>query len=160
MNNYISAEIEFTVEFYDVDSMMIVWHGNYLKYFEMARSALLKKIGFSYIEMRETGWMFPVTAVSAKYIRPLGFCDRVRALAFLVEYENCIKIKYELYNTASGLLCTRGESTQMAVEAASGESHIVCPAIFTGKVEAMLCAEYSPERAKAGENSRLGEKNE
>jgi acyl-CoA thioester hydrolase len=135
------AEIEFTVEFYDVDSMMIVWHGNYIKYFEKARCALLDKIGFSYLEMRNTGWAFPVTAVSAKYINPLSFKDRVRACAILVEYENCIKIKYELYNAGNGQLCTRGESTQMAVSLLSGESYIVCPIDFTGKVEALLHAQ-------------------
>jgi acyl-CoA thioester hydrolase len=130
----ISAEIEFTVEFYDVDSMQIVWHGNYIKYFEKARCALLGKIGYGYIEMEESGWAFPVTAISAKYISPLAFRDRVRAKAILVEYENCLKIKYELYNAETGRLCTKGESTQMTVEIASGESRFVCPKILLDKV--------------------------
>ena len=138
MSKNISAETEFTVEFYDVDSMEIVWHGNYIKYFEKARCALLEKIGYSYLDMQESGWMFPVTSVSAKYISPLGFLDRVRARAILTEYENCIRIRYELYNAKTGRLCTKGESTQMAVNVESGESHIVCPAIFTDKVEALL----------------------
>ena len=138
MNNQLTAEIEFSVEFYDVDSMMIVWHGNYIKYFEKARCALLDKIGYNYSDMRDTGWGFPVTSISAKYIHPLFFRDRVRARAILTEYENCIKIKYELYNAKTGTLCTRGESTQMAVDASTGESHIVCPEIFTQKVEALI----------------------
>jgi acyl-CoA thioester hydrolase len=137
----ISEEIEFTVEFYDVDSMRIVWHGRYIKYFEKVRCALLGKIGYGYREMEESGWMFPVTAISAKYISPLRFQDRVRALAALTEYENCIRIKYELYNAKTGLLCTKGESTQMAVEGATGESRIVCPRIFIDKVEALNRAE-------------------
>jgi acyl-CoA thioester hydrolase len=137
----ISAEIEFTVEFYDVDSMQIVWHGNYIKYFEKARCALLGKIGYGYIEMEESGWAFPVTAVSAKYISSLTFRDRVRARATLTEYENCLKIKYELYNAETGRLCTRGESTQMAVEIASGESRFVCPKILLDKVRASLGGE-------------------
>jgi len=41
------AEVELTVEFFDVDSMQIVWHGNYLKYMERARCALLDKIGYN-----------------------------------------------------------------------------------------------------------------
>ena len=141
MQKHISAETEFSVEFYDVDSMMIVWHGNYIKYFEKARCALLDKIGYGYQEMRESGWAFPVTAISVKYIGSFAFRDRVRAKAILIEYENCIKIKYELYNAASGKLCTKAESTQMAVEVAGWESHIVCPAVFTDKVEELLRAE-------------------
>ncbi|MDR1586716.1 MAG: acyl-CoA thioesterase [Treponema sp.] len=137
MKDSISAEIEFTVEFYDVDSMQIVWHGNYIKYFEKARCALLGKIGYGYIEMKESGWAFPVTAISAKYISSLAFRDRVRARAILTEYENCLKIKYELYNAETGQLCTKGESTQMAIEIASGESRFACPKILLDKVRAL-----------------------
>jgi len=136
----ISAEIEFNVEFYDVDSMQIVWHGNYIKYFEKARCALLDKIGYNYNHMRESGWIFPLTSVSVKYINSLQFLERVRARAILTEYENCLKIKYELYNAETGQLCTKGESTQMAVEIASGESFMVCPEIFISRVEALVKA--------------------
>jgi acyl-CoA thioester hydrolase len=142
----VSAEIEFSVDFYDVDSMRIVWHGNYVKYFEKARCALLTKIGYDYLEMEESGWAFPVTSVSAKYIRPLGFLDRVRAKAILTEYENCIKIKYELYNAKTGQLCTKGESTQMAVNMTTRESSMVCPAAFIAKVEALLASEAANAR--------------
>jgi acyl-CoA thioester hydrolase len=135
---FLIVETEFTVEFYDVDAMRIVWHGNYLKFFEKARCALLDRIGYDYDDMRESGWAFPVTAVSVKYISPLRFHDRVRAKAMLTEYENCIRIKYELYNTETGLLCTKGESTQMAINIAAGESSLVCPRDFTGRVEALL----------------------
>jgi acyl-CoA thioester hydrolase len=134
----VSAEIEFTVEFYDVDSMCIVWHGNYIKYFEKARCALLNKIGYNYLQMEETGYQFPVTSVSAKYIGSFRFGERIRALAVLDEYENCIKIRYELRDAATGELRTRGNSTQMAVNAVTGESCFLCPKIFTDRVEALL----------------------
>ena len=96
MRTGISAEIELTVEFYDVDSMRIVWHGNYIKYFEKARCALLGKIGYGYREMEESGWAFPITAVSVKYVNSLAFQDRVRARAALTEYKTASR-----YNTSS-----------------------------------------------------------
>jgi acyl-CoA thioester hydrolase len=134
----LSAEIEFAVEFYDADPMRIVWHGNYIKYFEKARCALLNKIGYNYIQMEESGYQFPVTSVSAKYAGSFRFGERVRALAILEEYENCIKIRYELRDAATGELRTKGKSTQMAVDAATGESHFVCPQIFIDRVETLL----------------------
>jgi acyl-CoA thioester hydrolase len=134
----IIAEIEFKVEFYDVDSMRIVWHGNYIKYFEKARCALLEKIGYNYSDMEKSGWAFPITGISAKYVNSLRFRDRVRARAFLTEYETCIKMKYELYNAETGQLCTKGDSTQMAINMVTGESSLACPPVFTGKVEALL----------------------
>jgi acyl-CoA thioester hydrolase len=138
MQATIISEIEFRVEFYDVDSMRIVWHGNYVKYIEKARCALLDKIGYNYSDMEKSGWAFPVTGISVKYVNSLRFLDRVRAMAILTEYENCIKIKYELYNAETGQLCTKGDSTQMAINMVSGESSMVCPPVFTDKVEALL----------------------
>jgi acyl-CoA thioester hydrolase len=137
----ISEEIELTVEFYDVDSMNVVWHGNYIKYFEVARCALLDKIGYGYNEMKASGFAFPLTSITAKYISSLYFRDTIRAKAILTEYENCIKIRYELYNTKTGALTTKGSSTQMAYDIAKQESRFTCPKIFIDKVEALLEAE-------------------
>ncbi|MDR1277355.1 MAG: acyl-CoA thioesterase [Treponema sp.] len=134
----LTAETEFTVEFYDVDSMEIVWHGNYVKYFEKARCALLDKIGYGYQEMRASGYAFPVTDLRLKFIRPLRFRERVRARAILEEYENRIRIKYELYNAETGALTTRGLSTQMAYDIAASDSRFECPRVFVDKVEALL----------------------
>ena len=69
----IEASVEFRVEFYDVDSMGVVWHGNYVKYMELGRCALLDKIGYGYNEMKASGYAFPVASVKLKYIKPLIF---------------------------------------------------------------------------------------
>lgn len=134
----ICDEIVFPVEFYDVDSMRIVWHGNYVKYMEKARCSLLDKIGFGYLEMVRIGIAFPVAEVKLKYVRSLRFGERIRIVSRLVEYENCIKIKYEFYNAESGELTTKAESMQMAVEMESGKTLFVCPQIFLDKVEKMM----------------------
>ncbi len=134
----IREEISFPVEFYDVDSMLIVWHGNYVKYMEKARCALLDKIGYGYLVMAHSGYSFPIVDVRVKYVRSLHFGERVRAVASLVEYETCIKIKFEFYNAESGELTTKAESTQMAVRLDSGESCFTTPQEFRDKVEAMF----------------------
>ncbi|MCL1889279.1 MAG: acyl-CoA thioesterase [Desulfovibrionaceae bacterium] len=132
-----SIEIEFQVEFYDVDSMQVVWHGHYLKYFEKARCALLNALGYGYLEMRDSGYAFPVIGVSLKYIQPLTFGEKVRARAWLEEYENCLIISYALYN-AAGKMTTRGSSTQMAYDLSGNESCMVCPDILLEKVQAFM----------------------
>lgn len=134
----ISEEITFNVEFYDVDSMKIVYHGNYIKYMEKARCALLNKIGYNYISMEESGFSFPVVDVKIKYVRSLRFGDVGRCKATLVEYENCLKVKYEIYNDKTGLLTTKCESTQMVIENASGETKFFCPQVFIERVRKLL----------------------
>ena len=134
----ICDEIIFPVEFYDVDSMKIVWHGNYVKYMEKARCSLLDKIGFGYLEMVRIGVAFPVAEVKLKYVRSLHFGEKVKIVSHLVEYENCIKIKYEFYNAETGELTTKGESMQMAVDMSTNETLFVCPQIFLDRVEKLL----------------------
>jgi acyl-CoA thioester hydrolase len=137
----IYAEAEITVEFFDCDPLKVVWHGNYFNYFEIGRRVLLEKIGYGYDEMEQTGYAFPVIEVSAKYPGSLRFRDRVRVKAILDEYENRLRIKYEIRNIQTGLLTTKGLSTQMAVDMRTNESCFVCPQILIDKVEAFMKGE-------------------
>ena len=134
----IYAESEITVEFFDCDPMQVVWHGNYLNYFEISRRLLLEKIGYSYNEMKDSGFTFPVVEISVKYLKPLRFKDRIRIKAILMEYENCLRIKYEIHNAKTGDAITRGLSTQMAYDIKTDESCFVCPDILIKKVEHLI----------------------
>lgn len=134
----IEASAEFRVEFYDVDSMGVVWHGNYVKYMELGRCALLDKIGYGYSEMKESGYAFPVTSLKLKYIKPLLFKQKAVVKAVLTEYENRIKIEYLIYDKESGELTTKGESIQMALNMETKETSFLCPECFIRKVEALL----------------------
>ena len=127
-----------TVEFYDCDPLGVVWHGNYLNYFEIGRRKLLEKIGYDYFEMMKSGYAFPVVGVSVKYCGVLRFKDRAVIKAILVEYENCLKIKYEIRNAQTALVTTRGVITHMALDMKTNESCFVCPRIFIDKVEAII----------------------
>jgi acyl-CoA thioester hydrolase len=132
------AEAEITVEFFDLDPMRVVWHGNYINYFEVGRRMLLEKIGYDYNEMEASGYSFPVIEISAKYVDSLKFKDRAIIKAILLEYENRLRIKYEIRNAKTGVLTTKGVSTQMAFDVKAGVSCFVCPKILIDKVEALL----------------------
>ena len=134
----IFAEAQTTVEFFDLDPMQIVWHGNYFNYFEIARRLLLEKIEYDYSEMAKSGFMFPIIEASAKYINPLRHGDKAGIKAVLVEYENRLKIIYEIKNTETGILTTRGMTTQMAFDINAGESCFVCPPALTDKIENLI----------------------
>lgn len=134
---YVTNETIISAEFFDVDAMNVVWHGNYVKYMEIARCALLDKIGYGYKEMVKEGFAYPVTSINLKYVRSLYFGDKAKVKTYLTEYENCIKIKYEIYNE-KGELCTKAESTQMAVNLATQESRFECTPWFIQRVEKIL----------------------
>lgn len=134
----IFAEEQFTVEFYDLDPMRIVWHANYINYFEHGRRALLQKMDYDYYQMEESGYAFPIIDVSAKYIGSLHYKDTAIVKAVLAEYENRLRFKYEIRNAKTGKVTTTGISTQMAIDVKKWESCFVSPQILIDKVEALI----------------------
>ena len=134
----IKETVEFQIEFYDVDSMQIAYHGNYVKYMEVARCALLRKIGYDYNQMSADGYVWPVVDLHIKYIRPMTFMQKIRAEATLLEYEVCLKLSYKFMDAETGALLTKAESTQMAMEMKTNDSLWTSPKCFVDKVNAYL----------------------
>ena len=132
------AEVEIDVQFFDLDPMNIVWHGNYVKYLEVARCALLDKIGYNYLQMKDSGFMWPVIDVSLRYIGSAVFGQRLRLRAELVEWENRLKVDYLITDAASGKRLTRASTTQVAVDLATGEMCFASPSILFEKLGVTL----------------------
>lgn len=123
----LGIEIELEPAFHDCDPMQVVWHGNYFRYFEIARCALLRRFDYDYPQMSASGYLFPVVDARVKYIRPLRFAQPVRVHARISEWENRLKIDYEIRDGNSGEVLTRAHTIQVAVDAASGEMSFVSP---------------------------------
>lgn len=128
------AEIEMQVQFYDLDPMQIVWHGNYVKYLETVRCALLEKIGYNYPEMKESGYVWPIIDMHLRYAGSAVFGQRLTLRAEIVEWENRLKIEYLISDAATGKRLNRASTTQVAVELASGEMCFVSPPILLQKL--------------------------
>ena len=126
----LSIEIDLNPAFHDCDPMQVVWHGNYFKYFEIARCALLQRYGYDYPQMLESGYLWPVVDARVKYIRPLLYQQALRVRARIVEWENRLKIDYEIRDVASGQRLTRAHTIQVAVDAGSKEMLYQCPPVL------------------------------
>jgi len=134
----ISAEVLIKAQFYDLDPMHIVWHGNYVRFLEQARCALLDKIDYNYSEMLRSGYAWPVVDLRIKYVRPVRFGQEVTARATLAEYENRIKIDYRIADLATGDVLTKAQTIQVAVDVASNEMCFESPAALTDRVRRLL----------------------
>jgi acyl-CoA thioester hydrolase len=128
--NELVGEIELAPAFHDCDPMNVVWHGNYFKYFEIARCALLKRYDYDYPQMLESGYLWPVVDARVKYVRPLLFGQALRVRSRIVEWENRLKIEYEIVDAESGQVLTRAMTIQVAVDAASKEMLYQCPRVL------------------------------
>nr|WP_321149483.1 acyl-CoA thioesterase [Aeromonas jandaei] len=130
----LSAEVDVTVPFHDVDMMAVAWHGHYLRYIELARCALLDRIDYNYPQMEASGYLWPVIDVRMKYIAPLRFGQTVRVRATLVEYQHRLKIDYLLYDSQSGKRTSKGYTVQVAVSKQSGEMCLASPQVLLDKL--------------------------
>ena len=113
-----SFEIRKKVPFYDLDPMQIVWHGNYLNYFEDARRALLDHMGVDLYQYYErTGIVFPIIRTATKHIYPLRYGDEFICKATLVDSRFKIVVDFEIRLAADDKVCARGRTEQVAVQA-------------------------------------------
>jgi acyl-CoA thioester hydrolase len=135
MTTPLRAETLIEVPFHDVDVMGIVWHGHYLKYFEIARTALMREAGMDLDAMALTGCAWPVVTCEIKYIKPLRYGQKVRVEAAFVEYEDRLKIAYTVRDGGSGERLTRATTVQLAVDAKTGALGVGTPEILIAAIE-------------------------
>ena len=132
------TDTEILVPFFDVDTMNVVWHGHYVKYLEVARCALLDRIGHNYDAMVASGYAWPVIDLQLRYVRGAVFGQKLNVRASLVEWENRLKINYLISDLATGERFTRAVSVQVAVDMSSREMQLASPKVFTDAVEKVL----------------------
>lgn len=132
------TDTEILVPFFDVDTMNVVWHGHYVKYLEIARCALLDRIGHNYDAMVASGYAWPVIDLQLRYVRGAVFGQKLNVRASLVEWENRLKINYLISDLATGERLTRAVSVQVAVDMSSREMQLASPKVFTDAVERVL----------------------
>lgn len=141
MAGVIKSSVRFEVPFYDVDSYRIVWHGNYSKYFELARCKLLDELGYSYPEMEASGFVFPVIEVQIKYVRPLLFKQLVEVEAHLTAWENKLVFKYLITDVETGARLTKGRTQQVALAMPDRITQFRSPDVLRNAVQAYLDAQ-------------------
>jgi acyl-CoA thioester hydrolase len=123
-----SHEIKMKVPFFDLDPMQMVWHGNYLKYFDIARSELFDGLGVDLFEFHDrTRYIFPIIRSSVKHIRPLKRGDEFICRATVKDARTKIVVAFEIRLVADGTICARGTTEQAAVLAPEMEMVYTIP---------------------------------
>jgi acyl-CoA thioester hydrolase len=102
----------------DTDRSQVVYHSNYLRYFEYGRASLMRDTAYSYREVEESGFVYPIIKVDVDYHRPLyydelmiihtrpGPLERVR-----------LQFDYIITHQESGAIVCKGFTRHCAVNA-------------------------------------------
>ncbi|HYW77469.1 MAG TPA: acyl-CoA thioesterase [Gammaproteobacteria bacterium] len=136
-NWLVAAEVEIEVEFPDLDPMAITWHGHYLRYFESARVALMRKIGYDYPDMQASGFTWPVIEAKLRYVQASRYAQRLRVAAGIEEWECALRIGYLITDAEAGTRITTGYTVQCAVDNA-GEMQLGTPDALRKRLEKFL----------------------
>ena len=124
------ADVIIEVPFHDVDTMHVVWHGHYLKYFEIARCKLLDQFHYNHNQMRDSGYAWPVIESYVRYVQGIEFEQKIRVRAVLKEWENRLKIDYLIFDAVTGRKLTKGFTSQVAVHIEKREMCFQSPQVL------------------------------
>lgn len=94
----ITRDIQLRVRYYETDCMGIVHHSNYIRFYEVARTEMLREFGTTYQEMEQAGVMLPVWDVQAHYISPAYDDDLLTIRVTLAEMPKVkMRFDFEIY---------------------------------------------------------------
>lgn len=127
----------FVAEFFDVDSMGVMWHGNYVRYMEMARCRFLDEVGFNYLAMRKAKFALPIVKLDSKFIAPLEFNQRFCIEVELLEFECFFRLKYTFLDLDGKKLC-QASTSQVAILLESKETCFYLPNAFIEALKAFV----------------------
>ena len=130
--NILSVTKSFDIRFSEVDSMGVVWHGNYVKYFEDAREAFGEKYDLEYLMMYDKGFFEPIVELTLKYKQPMIY--GMKPEVYLV-YRPCEAAKiifdYEIRDAATKEVFVIGHSVQVFMDKNTHQLVLTSPEFYT-----------------------------
>ncbi len=106
------------VRFSEVDSMHVVWHGVYVKYFEDGREAFGRQYaGIGYMDFFANGFATPIVDLQIQYKKSLRYDDVAIVEVYYVETEaSKICFEYVIRNEADGTVVATGSTVQVFID--------------------------------------------
>jgi acyl-CoA thioester hydrolase len=124
-----AVSVELEIPFADVDALGVAWFGNYPRYVDLARTALLRARRLDNDELAAHGVVFMVSESYIRHAAPLRYAERARATAWFVEVDGRLRIGFQLRNLSRG-------------EALAAEGWLVLVAV---RLDGELCLELPEE---------------
>lgn len=119
----------FAVRFNETDLLGIVWHGNYITYFEDGREAFGRHFGISYLDIQKSGFVTPIIKSVCEHKFPLKYGDICR---IETTFEDTLAakmiFKFKIFNQDEKLVCI-GETIQVFLDN-KGDLMLTLPPFF------------------------------
>ena len=110
---------EITIRFSEVDSMAIVWHGNYVKYLEEGRESFGNKYGISYLDIYANKVMAPVVNMDISFKRQVKYGETIIVETEYIDQKAAkLVFNYRIYREENNELVATATTTQVFVDLA------------------------------------------
>ncbi len=104
----------------DTDRSRVVYHANYLRYFEYGRASLMREVAYPYREIEDSGFLYPIIKVDVDYFRPLHYDEKMHIHTRPSTLERVrLQFDYVITHADSGDIVCRGFTRHCAVNASS-----------------------------------------
>jgi acyl-CoA thioester hydrolase len=111
-----ASETRVRVRYAETDQMGVVYHSNYLIWFEVGRVELIRQMGLDYKRMEEEGCGISVVDVHARYRLPARYDDElVIETRLLAARGAVVKFGYRILRDVDGVLLCEGETMHVCV---------------------------------------------
>ncbi|KQS27730.1 thioesterase family protein [Dyadobacter sp. Leaf189] len=127
----IASEIEIDIRFSETDAMGVVWHGNYLKFFEDGREAFGKTYGLEYLTIFNKGYFTPIVKSEIDHKAPVYYGQAIKVVTRYVPVKSAkIQFEYEVINLTTGELCAIGKTMQVFLDKETRTLELITPAFY------------------------------
>ncbi len=117
MNIHLKDRTEVKIRFGEVDSMGIVWHGNYVKYIEEGRESFGRKYGISYMDIYSNDVMTPVVNMNVDFKKQVHYGDQlIIETEFVDQPAAKILFRYKIFRKLDNELVATAETTQVFID--------------------------------------------
>jgi acyl-CoA thioester hydrolase len=118
INNMIQKELkcrtEIRIRFSEVDSMGVVWHGNYIRYFEDGRESFGNQFGINYLDFYRENVVIPLVKVNCDFKKPLIYGDTAIIETRFVNCEAAkLQYDYTIYRNNTDEIAATGSTVQV-----------------------------------------------
>lgn len=112
------GEIKLRVRYAETDQMGVVYHSNFVVWFEIGRVELMRQMGFRYRDMEQyDGCHIPVADLHVRYKEPAHYDDEILVRTRLADVHRfLLRFRYRVFRASDEKLLAEGETTHLIVD--------------------------------------------
>lgn len=127
----LAIETDINIRFSDTDAMGVVWHGNYLRFFEDGREAFGEAHGLAYLTMYHAGYFTPIVRSEIDHKAAIYYGDEVKLITTFVPQRGAkLVFEFKLVGKNTDVVYAVGKTIQVFLNAETRQLELNNPPFY------------------------------